>query len=49
MDALIDKSITGLSIATNDYIYIRVTMDDNTGSGFRDEIAINNLVIYGIE
>ncbi|WP_338766455.1 lamin tail domain-containing protein [Bernardetia sp. ABR2-2B] len=38
-------TITGLSIANGDYLYIRWTGDDETGSGSRDEFALDNVSV----
>jgi hypothetical protein len=35
-----------VSLADNDFIYLRVLSDDNGGSGSRDEIGIDNLKIF---
>jgi len=38
-------SITGLNIADDDFVYIRWTGDDVSGSGSRDEFAIDNILL----
>ncbi|MBC8173250.1 MAG: hypothetical protein H7X71_05015, partial [Chitinophagales bacterium] len=40
-------SLTGLSIAAGDYFYIRWKSDDVSGTGDRDEIALDNIAITG--
>ncbi|MFT5985164.1 MAG: hypothetical protein ACI825_000656, partial [Planctomycetota bacterium] len=35
-----------VSLADNDFMYLRVLSDDNGGSGSRDEIGIDNLKIF---
>lgn len=40
-----NSRISGLSIANNGFLYIRWTSDDVTGSGSRDEIALDDLQV----
>ncbi len=35
------------AVATNDYVFLRWTFDDNTGSGARDELGIDEIVVTG--
>ncbi len=38
-------SITGFTVATSSFLYLRWNIKDNEGSGSRDEIAIDNICI----
>jgi hypothetical protein len=40
-----NTTITGISVANNDNFYIRWESDDESGSGSRDEFAIDDIVI----
>jgi hypothetical protein len=38
-------TITGLSISTGGYLYLRWSGDDVSGSGSRDEFALDDVVV----
>ncbi len=39
----VSKTITGLTWNNGDFFYVRFQFDDNSGSGSRDEIALDNI------
>jgi hypothetical protein len=41
-------TINGLTVATGGYVYLRWTSDDVSGSGARDEFALDNIVVTAI-
>jgi hypothetical protein len=43
----VSTTITGVTVANGDFIYLRWVLDDVSGSGTRDEFALDNISVSG--